>query len=123
MPNQPEALSRPRTTYTIPEASRVFPTDPHRVTLVSLTLREEKLAQRRADVDGSITTLTYELVRQSVVAVDDQEVDWSNASTHWLDQTSRPVRELLLEAYSAVNRPRDEDAKAFLASASTVVGP
>jgi hypothetical protein len=130
IPSAPPALERPRTTFTIPKGSRVFPGDPTTVTFSPVTARQEIDASRAAIVRGGGTdaSLTFELCRRSIVAVDGKEVDWSDGGktggvdSDWIDGTSPQCRALLSIAFVRANRPLKTDEDAFLASASTDVG-
>jgi hypothetical protein len=130
IPTPPPAIERPRRTFTIPKVARVFAGDPSTVTFAPVTAGLEISANRAAVTRGGGTdaSLTLELCRRSVVAVDGKEVDWSDSgkadavSSDWIDATSPQVRLLLSRAFMQVNRPDAATEADFLASGETKVG-
>lgn len=112
-------IERPKFRFTIPEKARQFPTDPAGITMRPITAAEERKANEVADGTGS--PLAYELVRASVCEVDGKPIDWNTTDPEWLERASPKVRQLVFEAFAKVNRPAEEDTKAFLESQEIAV--
>lgn len=130
MPSPPPPIERPRRTFKIPKAARVFGGDPATVTFAPVTAGLEIAANRAAVTRGGGTdaSLTLELCRRSVVAVDGKEVDWSDSgkdgsvSSDWIDATSPQVRQLLSRAFMQTNRADAATEADFLASGDVQIG-
>ncbi len=109
-------LSAPRETfrYTLP-AHIQKETGVATLTLVQLTAEEEIMATNRARNDQ--IRLAWELVKESVYAVNDQRTTSADGSIDkaWAGLHPR-VRNLLMNAFNDLHNPTKEDAASFLGS-------
>lgn len=109
----PQSLPRPRYTFTIPEAARAFPEDPHQFVMVPITVQEERDANLVAD--AAKTMVSYEYIKHAVIEVDGKALSWNGTGRDWIERASPKVRELAVAAFARVNRSNEEEVKAFLA--------
>jgi len=110
------SASIPRYRFVIPDGARSRDTDPQSVVLQELTVSQEQAASRLGK-EGAL--LGYELLKQSLVMVNDRPVTWKGGEKDRVIEGSSPrVRQLLLQAYGAVHSVADKDEKDFLASMS-----
>jgi hypothetical protein len=120
-PTAPLSLvsTRPRFTYDVPEAARLFSTDPKEITFEPLTLGQEKQALQASSTAGA---LGYELAKHALVAADGKPITWENAGKDkFLEELSPPCRQLVLHAYDDIHNPSMTVKEAFLKGRRTAV--
>jgi hypothetical protein len=107
-------MSRLKYTYPIPVDCRID-NWPQKVTLVQLTGDEELQSTRRAR--GDAAQMVYELVRESIRAVDGVPCSMAdednNTETVWKKMHPK-ARSLCVQAYGKLHNPKDEDVRSFL---------
>lgn len=96
-------------------------TEIRKITIVPLTADEEMQATRRAQNDP--IRLAFELVKESVRAINDRPVGLADGSLDLAWNRMNPkIRSLVMNAYAHVHQPDAESAEAFIASRTVTVG-
>ncbi len=112
--------NRPKFTFKIPESARLLETDPHTVTLQSITIGEEN--QASASVKSSGGPLGYELVKHSLIAADGKVVSWeAGEKERFLEGCSSKVRTLIMGAFEKIHSPEKKDSDDFFNSMTVAV--
>lgn len=114
----PTPDTRPRYTFDVPEDSRVYETDPKTITFVPIRVRDEQDAVKLAETGKN---LGDELLRRSVVALDDKPVDWNTGGDGWIERVSPKTLELARLGYQDVNENRPSAKVGFLGSKRVAV--
>lgn len=91
------------------------------IVIVELTAEEEMMATRRSR--GDQVRLAWELAKESLRRVDDQEVKSADGSIDSVWNRMHPkLRQMVIGAYSAVHSPNNEQQVDFLGSRQIEVG-
>ncbi len=108
-----------RTTYCF-KFPQTVPGDMRSVVLAELTAEEELQATRRCQ--GDQFRLAYELIKQSLVEIDGKKVGLEDGTVDVVMERMHPkARRLLIDAYTKINTPSEEESALFLRSAETKV--
>jgi hypothetical protein len=105
----PPILSLPVYTRRIPESAREWKTDPHSVTLRSVTVTAELDALASANA-ATTRRLEYEILQRCITKIDGAPVD---QTVDLIDKCSPKVRVLLVDFLNAKMMPSNKERSDF----------
>ena len=111
-----QSEARVKHAFTLPDSARSA-SDPKVIVLQEITMLEEKLAAKNAEVNKQ---LAYESLKYSLYSADGVVIPWEKIDS-FLGGCSPRCRDLLLKAYLATHYAKDVDTESFLASETQIV--